>query len=180
MATHEVVTLGGGCFWCLEAVYDNMIGVESVESGYMGGAKPNPTYREVCTGRTGHVEVVRVTFDPEVTPLTEILEVFFTIHDPTTKDRQGNDVGSQYKSAIFYHSEEQKDTAQKVIQAITAAGIWHAPIVTEVRPATAFYIAEDYHQEYFENNPEQPYCAYIVAPKVKKFREKFAAKQKPR
>lgn len=180
MGKHEVATLGGGCFWCLEAVYDKMEGVESVESGYMGGAKPNPSYREVCTGKTGHVEVVQVTFDPDVTPFHEILEVFFTIHDPTTKDRQGNDVGSQYKSAIFYHSEEQKAVADQVMHEIAAAKFWNGPIVTELRPATAFYVAEDYHQEYFENNPEQPYCAYIVAPKVKKFREKFATKQKTR
>lgn len=178
MATYEIATLGGGCFWCLEAVYDEMDGVTSVESGYMGGPKPNPTYHEVCTGKTGHVEVVQVTFDREVTSYREIIEVFFAMHDPTTKDRQGNDVGSQYRSVIYYHSQEQHECAEQVCSEFTAAKIFQGPIVTEIRPATTFYIAEDYHQEYFENNPQQPYCAYIVAPKLRKFREKFAAKRK--
>ncbi len=178
MSTYETATLGGGCFWCLEAVYDEMAGVVSVESGYMGGAKPNPTYKEVCGGRTGHVEVVQLTFDPAVTPFKEILEVFFAIHDPTTRDRQGNDVGSQYRSVIFYHSPEQKATAEKVIDEVNAAKIWDNPIVTEIRPAETFYRAEDYHQEYFQNNPEQPYCSFVVSPKVRKFRQKFAAKMK--
>lgn len=178
MSNPETATLGGGCFWCLEAVYDEMEGVLSVESGYMGGEKVNPTYREVCGGRTGHIEVVQVTFDPAATPFREILEVFFTIHDPTTRDRQGNDAGPQYRSAIFYHSPEQKATAEQVISEINAAQIWDGPIVTEVRPAETFYVAEDYHQEYFETNPEQPYCAFVVAPKVRKFRQKFAAKMK--
>jgi peptide-methionine (S)-S-oxide reductase len=178
MANPETATLGGGCFWCLEAVYDEMEGVLSVESGYMGGQKANPTYKEVCGGRTGHVEVVQLTFDPAITSFGEILEVFFALHDPTTRDRQGNDVGSQYRSVIFYHSAEQKATAEKVIGEVNAAKIWDAPIVTDVRPAETFYIAEDYHQEYFQNNPEQPYCSFVVSPKVRKFRQKFAAKMK--
>lgn len=178
MPTLETATLGGGCFWCLEAVYNRMEGVVSVDSGYMGGAKPNPTYEDVCTGRSGHVEVVQVTFDSEVTSFREILVVFFTIHDPTTRDRQGNDVGSQYRSVIFWHSEQQRETAQQMIAEVEEAGIWGNPIVTEVRPAEAFYKAEGYHQDYYTNNPNQPYCAYIVEPKVRKFREKFAAKLK--
>lgn len=173
MPTQEIATLGGGCFWCLEAVYDNMKGVLSVESGYMGGHVENPSYRAVCTGSTGHVEVVQVTFDPAVTSFREILDVLFAIHDPTTPDRQGNDTGPQYRSAIFYHSPEQKATAEAVIREIDASKLWSNPVVTEVRPAEKFYIAEDYHQEYFENNPNQPYCAYIVAPKVQKFHQKF-------
>jgi peptide-methionine (S)-S-oxide reductase len=178
MPRSETVTLAGGCFWCLEAVFDGMEGVESVESGYMGGRQPNPTYRDVCTGRTGHAEVVQVRFDPDVTSFREILEVFFAIHDPTTRDRQGNDVGTQYRSAIFYHSEEQRATAEAVIRELTAEGTFGNPIVTEVAPAAVLYKAEDYHQEYFANNPEQPYCSYVVAPKVAKFRKKFAEKMK--
>ena len=176
----ETTTLGGGCFWCLEAVYDQMEGVQSVESGYMGGKNPNPTYKEVCGGRTGHVEVVQVTFDPAVTNFREILEVFFTIHDPTTRDRQGNDVGTQYRSVIFYHSDQQRQIAEETIRDLNQAGIWDDPIVTQVQPAEAFYVAEGYHQEYFENNPNQSYCQFIVAPKVRKFREKFANKMRPR
>ncbi len=172
----ETATLGGGCFWCLEAVYDEMEGVESVESGYMGGHVDHPSYRAVCTGTTGHIEVVQVTFDPAVTSYREILEVFFAIHDPTSMDRQGNDSGPQYRSAIFYHSEEQRVTAEATINELDAAQIWSHPIVTELRPATTFYVAEDYHQEYFRNNPSQPYCAFMVAPKVAKFRRKFASK----
>lgn len=175
----ETATLGGGCFWCLEAVYDEMDGVISVESGYMGGHVDNPSYRAVCTGTTGHVEVVQVTFDPAVTTFREILEVFFAIHDPTSLDRQGNDAGPQYRSAIFYHSEEQRAAAEEIIGKFDAGKIWPGPIVTEVRPATKFYVAEDYHQEYFRNNPSQPYCAYLVAPKVAKFRQKFAKKLRP-
>jgi peptide-methionine (S)-S-oxide reductase len=178
MSQHETTTLAGGCFWCLEAVYDGMQGVLSVESGYMGGRQPNPTYQDVCTGRTGHAEVVRVTFDPEVTSLRDILEVFFAIHDPTTLNRQGNDTGTQYRSAIFYHSEEQRATAEQVIRELTAAKAFRDPIVTEVQPEATFYVAEDYHQEYFANNPNQPYCSYVVAPKVQKFRHKFAKKTK--
>jgi peptide-methionine (S)-S-oxide reductase len=176
MGMQETTTLGGGCFWCLEAVYDGMEGVLSVESGYMGGSGANPTYKDVCTGSTGHVEVVQVTFDPEVTTFREILEVFFAIHDPTSLDRQGNDSGSQYRSVIFYHSEAQQMVAEEMIHDLDAQGVWRDPIVTQVRPATEFYIAEDYHQEYFANNPRQPYCAFVVAPKVKKFREHFASK----
>jgi len=174
MSKSEITTLAGGCFWCLEAVYDGMEGVLSVESGYMGGRQPNPTYRDVCTGRTGHAEVVQVTFDPDVVTFREILEVFFAIHDPTTLNRQGNDVGTQYRSAIFYHSEEQRATAEQVIRELSGEGVFHDSIVTEVTPASTFYIAEDYHQEYFANNPNQPYCSYVVAPKVQKFRKKFA------
>jgi peptide-methionine (S)-S-oxide reductase len=170
----ETVTLGGGCFWCLEAVYEGMKGVLSSVSGYMGGTVPNPSYKAVCTGATGHVEVVQVTFDPAIVTLREILEVFFGIHDPTSLDRQGNDVGSQYRSVIFYHGEEQRALAQQMIGELEAEGV--TPIVTEVRPAAEFYRAEDYHQEYFRNNPNQPYCTYVVAPKVRKFREHFTDK----
>ncbi len=169
----EVATLGGGCFWCLEAVYDQMRGVTNVVSGYTGGHVPNPTYKAICTGTTGHAEVVQVTFDRNVVNFKEILQVFFTIHDPTTLNRQGNDVGPQYRSAIFYHSEEQKRIAQEVIGEFEAEGVWDNPIVTEVSSLEVFYEAEDYHQEYYENNPYQPYCMFVVAPKVKKFREKF-------
>jgi peptide-methionine (S)-S-oxide reductase len=167
MSKRETATLAGGCFWCLEAVYDDMEGVLSVESGYMGGRQPNPTYRDVCSGGTGHAEVVQVTFDPDVV----------SFH-PTTLNRQGNDAGTQYRSAIFYHSDEQRATAEQAIRELTAAKAFHDPIVTEVTPASAFYIAEDYHQEYFANNPQQPYCSYVVAPKVQKFRHKFAKKVK--
>jgi peptide-methionine (S)-S-oxide reductase len=174
----EVATLGGGCFWCLEAVYDDLKGVDSVESGYMGGKTANPTYEQVCSGDTGHAEVIRVTFDPAVVSFKEILEVFFVIHDPTTRDRQGNDVGTQYRSAIFYHSAEQKAVAEQVIKNLSAARIYDDPIVTEVVPASQFYIAETYHQEYYQRNPAQPYCAYVVRPKVAKFRKHFLEKLK--
>jgi peptide-methionine (S)-S-oxide reductase len=174
----EVTTLAGGCFWCLEAVYDELNGVESVESGYMGGAVANPTYDDVCTGRTGHAEVVQVTFNPEVISFREVLEVFFVIHDPTTLNRQGNDAGTQYRSAIFYHSPVQKDVADEVIANLTRDKVFANPIVTEVVPAGNFYIAEDYHQEYFARNPFQPYCIYVVNPKVAKFRKQFAKKVK--
>ena len=179
MSQSETVVLGGGCFWCLEAVYERMQGVLSVESGYMGGRAPNPTYHDVCSGATGHAEVVKVTFDPAVTSYREILKVFFTIHDPTTPNRQGNDVGTQYRSVVFYGSDEQKRSAAEIIQEINTAGIWDDPIVTEIAPASTFYRAEDYHQEYFRNNSRQPYCTVVVAPKVDKFREKFADKLKP-
>jgi peptide-methionine (S)-S-oxide reductase len=169
----EIATLGGGCFWCLEAVFDGLRGVESVESGYMGGHKANPTYEEVCGGSTGHAEVVQITFDPQAVSFREILDVFFVIHDPTTPNRQGNDVGTQYRSAIFYHSAGQKTAAEQVIANLNAAKLWHDPIVTEVAPASAFYVAEGYHQEYFERNPYQPYCQFVVAPKVQKFRKHF-------
>ena len=174
----ETATLGGGCFWCLEAVYDEMEGVSSVESGYMGGRVANPDYHAVCTGETGHVEVVQVTFDPEVTSYREILEVFFAIHDPTSMDRQGNDAGTQYRSVIFTHSEQQREMAHQLIAELDGAGLSSRPIVTKVLPAATFYEAEEYHQEYFKNNPQQGYCAFVVAPKLKKFREKFAEKRR--
>jgi peptide-methionine (S)-S-oxide reductase len=174
----ELATLGGGCFWCLEAVFDQVQGVESVESGYMGGERPDPTYEAVCTGTTGHAEVVQTRFNPGIITYRELLEIFFGIHDPTTLNRQGNDVGTQYRSAIFYHSPEQKATAQQVIDALTKEQLFHNPIVTEVVPASQFYPAEDYHQEYFVRNPSQPYCAYLISPKVAKFRERFTKKLK--
>jgi peptide-methionine (S)-S-oxide reductase len=174
----EVATLGGGCFWCLEAVFEQLRGVESVVSGYAGGHMPNPTYEQVCGKRTGHAEVVRVTFDPAVISYREVLEVFFATHDPTTKDRQGNDVGPQYRSVIFTHSDEQRKTAEALIAELTADGVFPNPIVTEVTPAAEFYPAEGYHQGYFRGNPAQPYCAVVVAPKVAKFRKQFAAKLK--
>jgi len=176
LAETEVATLAGGCFWCLEAVYREMAGVRTVESGYMGGQLANPTYEAVCSGTTGHAEAVQVTFDPAATDYRDILHVFFAIHDPTTLNRQGNDVGTQYRSAIFYHDDRQRAIAEEVIRELNAEQIWPSPIVTEVAPASTFYKAEAYHQEYFRNNPRQPYCAYIVAPKVQKFRQKFAAK----
>jgi peptide-methionine (S)-S-oxide reductase len=174
----EIATLAGGCFWCLEAVYDGMKGVESVESGYMGGRTPNPTYEDVCGGDTGHAEVVRVTFDPAMVSFEDLLEVFFTIHDPTTLNRQGNDAGTQYRSAIFYHSPEQKAAAEKVMARLTAAKLWKDPIVTELAPASTFHMGEGYHQEYYERNPYQPYCRAVVAPKVAKFRKQFLEKLK--
>jgi peptide-methionine (S)-S-oxide reductase len=169
----EVATLAGGCFWCLEAVFDELKGVESVESGYSGGHVPNPTYAQVCDDTTGHAEVVRITFDPQVISFHNLLKVFFSIHDPTTLNRQGNDAGTQYRSAIFYHSPEQKATAEQVIQELTADHLWDHPIVTEVKPFEQFYMAEDYHQEYFKKNPFQGYCRVVIAPKVAKFRQKF-------
>lgn len=174
----EIATLAGGCFWCLEAVYDQTKGVSSVESGYMGGKNADPTYEQVCSGRTGHAEVVRITFDPAVISFRELLEIFFVIHDPTTLNRQGNDAGTQYRSAIFTHSPEQKQTAEAVIAAFTKDKVYENPIVTEVVPATTFYVAEAYHQEYFTRNPSQGYCTYVVGPKVAKFRKQFAAKLK--
>jgi len=175
----ERATLGGGCFWCLEAVYDQMKGVESVESGYMGGANPDPSYEEVCTGRSGHAEVVQLAFDPAIVSFREILEVFFVIHDPTTLNQQGNDVGTQYRSAIFYHSPEQKKVAEELIAELTKQQLYNRPIVTELVPAVRFYEAEEYHQEYFARNPFQPYCSYVVGPKLSKFRTSFASKLKP-
>src|ERR671939_1270715 len=174
----EIATLAGGCFWCLEAVFEELRGVQKVESGYSGGTVADPTYRQVCTGTTGHAEVVQVTFDPEVVSFREILEVFFTIHDPTTPNRQGADVGTQYRSAVFYHSPAQRETAEQVIAELTAAGVWDSPIVTEVVPHDTFYPAEDYHQDYFERNPYQPYCRAVVAPKVAKFRKHFLERLK--
>lgn len=171
MAT-EIATLGGGCFWCLEAVYQQMRGVDKVESGYSGGHVTDPTYEQVCEGTTGHAEVVRIHFDTAQTSYRDILEVFFTIHDPTTPDRQGNDVGTQYRSVIYTHSDEQMATAKQVMGEM--AHVWDAPIVTELLSAPVFYKAEDYHQDYFLNHPLQSYCAFVVAPKVQKFRQTFS------
>ena len=172
-AGKQLATLAGGCFWCLEAVYDELRGVTDVVSGYAGGQVVNPTYRQVCTGTTGHAEVVQVTFDPQVITYRQILEVFFTIHDPTTRNRQGADVGPQYRSAIFYHSPEQQATARQLIDELNAQRLWPNPIVTEVAPFTVFYPAEDYHQEYFARNPDQGYCQVVIAPKVAKFRKHY-------
>ena len=170
---YEIATLAGGCFWCLEAVFDELEGVISVESGYAGGKVANPSYREVCNGTTGHAEVVQVTFDPAVLSFNDLLRVFFTIHDPTALNRQGADVGTQYRSAIFYHNDEQKRVAGEVIAEINGEKMWPKPIVTEVAKFDKFYMAEDYHQEYFAHNPYQPYCMAVVAPKVMKFRKHF-------
>jgi len=170
--------LGGGCFWCLEAVFDRLDGVKSVESGYMGGKRDNPTYEQVCSGGTGHVEVVRVTFDPQELSYRDLLDVFFNTHDPTTLNRQGNDVGTQYRSVIYYTSDEQRRIAEQVIAELNASRQYPNPVVTTVEPATKFFMAEGYHQEYFLNNPNQPYCQFVVAPKVKKFQQKFAEKVK--
>jgi len=177
-AGKEIATLAGGCFWCLEAVYDEVKGVLSVESGYMGGRKPDPTYEQVCSGTTGHAEVVQITFDPAVVSYKELLEVFFVIHDPTTLDRQGNDVGTQYRSAIFYHSPEQKQVAEQTMRELAAEKVYDTAIVTQLLPAERFYPAEGYHQEYFQRNQNQPYCQFVVAPKVSKFRRKFLDKVK--
>ncbi len=173
-----VATLGGGCFWCLEAVYDEIKGVESVVSGYAGGTVPNPTYEQVCSGHTGHAEVVQITFDPAVISFKELLEIFFTIHDPTTRDRQGHDVGPQYRSIILYHDSAQRAVAEQTIAELTAAKLWDRPIVTALEPLTAFYPAEAYHQEYYRRNPYQPYCQLVVAPKVAKARHLFLDKLK--
>jgi peptide-methionine (S)-S-oxide reductase len=169
----ETATLGGGCFWCLEAVYDQLKGVTDVVSGYSGGHVPNPTYEQVCAKNTGHAEVVQVVYDADVLSYREVLKVFFSIHDPTTPDRQGNDVGPQYRSAIFYHNPEQKQIAEETIAELNRQGLWDNPIVTEVTPFEAFYPAEDYHQEYFARNPYQGYCRVVIAPKVSKFRKEF-------
>ena len=174
----EIATLAGGCFWCLEAVFNELKGVESVESGYSGGHVQSPSYAQVCNGDTGHAEVVQITFDPQLLSLKDLLTVFFTVHDPTTLNRQGNDVGTQYRSAIFYHNEEQKKIAEAVIQEIGAEKIWDDPIVTEVKPFDQFYVAEDYHQEYYKNNSFQPYCRIVIAPKVARIRRKFADRLK--
>lgn len=174
----EVATLAGGCFWCIEVIYDELIGVSDVVSGYMGGKTLNPTYREVCSGNTGHAEVIQVTFDPGVVSYREILEVFFTIHDPITLNRQGNDVGTQYRSAVFYHSEKQHEIAKQTIADFDREKIWAGPIVTEVTAGQTFYPAEAYHQSYYVNNPEQGYCQIVIAPKVAKFRQKFLSRLK--
>ena len=176
--TKETATLGGGCFWCLEAVFQDLKGVERVVSGYSGGNVPEPSYELVSSGRTGHAEVVQVSFDPAVLSFRDLLEVFFSIHDPTTPDRQGADTGTQYRSAIFFHGPEQERVAREVIAEIDRAGVWDAPIVTEVTPFTAFYPAEDYHQEYFRRNPSQAYCRVVIAPKVAKFRKANLARLK--
>ncbi len=174
----EVATLGGGCFWCLEAVFNGMMGVESVESGYSGGHTDHPTYEAICGGNTGHAEVVRVTFDPAVATYRDMLNVFFTIHDPTTLNFQGNDVGTQYRSVIYFHAPEQQVMAEAAIRELTAGKVFAHPMVTEVAPAPHFYRAEPYHQEYFVRNPRQPYCQAVVSPKVAKFRQKFAEQLK--
>jgi peptide-methionine (S)-S-oxide reductase len=176
----ETATLAAGCFWCVEAVFDDLLGVEDVVSGYSGGHKENPTYQEVCSGTTGHAEVIQITFDPEQISFADVLRVFFSVHDPTQLNRQGNDIGTQYRSAVFYHDEEQKRVAEEVIGEITAEGIYDQPIVTEVTAFDKFWPAEGYHQEYFANNPNQPYCAAVVAPKVAKFRQKFVNRLKRR
>ncbi len=178
-AGKDVATLAGGCFWCLEAVFNELQGVESVVSGYAGGTVVNPTYNQVCAGTTGHAEVVQITFDPQIISFAELLDVFFSIHDPTTLNRQGADVGSQYRSAIFYHNPTQKEIAEQTIARLTANRVWQRPIVTEVVPITTFYRAEDYHQEYFQHNPDQPYCMVVVAPKVAKFRQHYGSRLKP-
>lgn len=178
MENLETATLGAGCFWCVEAIFQNLQGVEKVESGYSGGEIKHPSYREVCTGRTGHAEVVNVYFDPQITSFAEILEVFFETHDPTTLNRQGADTGTQYRSAIFYHSEEQKEIAENAISAANESGSWSDPIVTEVSPYKNFYVAEDYHQDYYNLNGSQPYCRAVIAPKLDKFKKKFKEKLK--
>ena len=174
----EQATLGGGCFWCTEAIFLQLNGVEAVKSGYSGGKIKNPSYREVCTGRTGHAEVIQITFNPRKTSFAEILEVFFMTHDPTTLNRQGNDIGTQYRSVIFYHNEEQKSVAEKVVSMFEKEQVYDRPIVTEITPFSAFYPAEDYHSNYFEQNPNQPYCQFVVAPKVEKFKKIFKEKLK--
>lgn len=175
-----LATLGGGCFWCLEAVYARADGVISAVSGYMGGQVPQPTYAQVCSGRSGHAEVVQVRFDPARIAYADLLDIFFAIHDPTTRDRQGNDVGPQYRSAIFFHDERQRDEAQSVIAALQASGRFGAPLVTEVSAASTFWPAEDYHQGYFDSHGHEPYCQYVVAPKVAKFMKTFPQRLRPR
>jgi len=172
----EIASLAGGCFWCLEAPFRELVGVHDVISGYMDGHVQNPDYKQVCTGTTGHAEVIRIHFDPTKIDYRDLLEVFFALHDPTTLNRQGNDVGTQYRSAVFYHTDEQRDIARAVIAELSAEGVWDEPITTQVVPATTFYPAEDYHQHYFERNPLQPYCMAVVAPKVAKLRAKFASR----
>ena len=175
----EVATLAGGCFWCIEAVLEQLQGVQRVESGYIGGDVPNPSYQLVCTGTTGHAEAVQVTFDPETISYRDLLQVFFAVHDPTTLNRQGPDVGTQYRSEVFAHTDEQEDAARAVIAEIDAAGVWDRRIVTEVSPATDFYPAEDYHSEYYRRNGSQPYCQVVISPKVAKFRKQFQSRLKP-
>jgi peptide-methionine (S)-S-oxide reductase len=178
LSQQENATLGGGCFWCLEAAFEQVAGVKQVVSGYAGGRLPDPTYEQVCSGRTGHAEVVQITFDPAVISYRELLDIFFAIHDPTTPDRQGADVGPQYRSIILYHSDEQRRIAEATIRELDAAGLWPGPIVTEIAPLADFFPAEDYHQHYFQRNPHQPYCQFVVAPKVQKVRQKFSYRLK--
>ncbi|MFZ5881818.1 MAG: peptide-methionine (S)-S-oxide reductase MsrA [Chloroflexota bacterium] len=178
MSALQKATLAGGCFWCLEAVFDQLNGVVSVESGYAGGRVPNPSYQAVCTGMTGHAEVVQVTFDPSVLDYADLLRVFFTVHDPTTLNRQGADVGTQYRSAIFTHDESQRAAAEAVLREISESKLWPNPIVTEVTPLDQFYVAEDYHQEYFVHNRSQPYCRAVIEPKVAKFRKHYVDRLK--
>lgn len=172
----EIITLGGGCFWCLEAVFRELRGVDNVVSGYSGGSVQNPSYQQVCSGATGHAEVIRITFDPDIISFKELLEIFFSVHDPTTLNRQGADVGSQYRSVIFYHTPEQEKAAREVIKELGSMKIWDAPIVTELAPFTSFYPAEEYHQDYFKKNPEQMYCRAVISPKLAKFRIKYFMK----
>ncbi len=172
-ASQAIATLAGGCFWCIEAVFENMRGVSKVESGFAGGVMLNPTYRQVCSGESGHAEVIQVTFDPSIVSYEELLLVFFTVHDPTTRNRQGADVGTQYRSAVFYHDAAQKAIAEQVIARLTAERLWPNPIVTEVAPFDAFYKAEAYHQQYYRNNASKPYCQIVIAPKVTKFRKAY-------
>ena len=169
----ELTTLGGGCFWCIEAIFEEIDGVQKVESGYSGGISSNPTYEQVCTGETGHAEVIQITFNPEMISFADIVEIFFTFHDPTTLNRQGNDIGTQYRSIILYHDYEQRTIAEMVIEKVTSSKVWDRPIVTELKPFETFFKAEDYHQDYFKNNPLQGYCRAIIAPKVSKFRELY-------
>lgn len=176
----SMATLGGGCFWCLEAVYLELQGVDKVLSGYSGGDTVDPSYQEVCSGNTGHAEVVQIRYDPDAISYREILTVFFTIHDPTTLNRQGADVGTQYRSVIFYHNREQKEVSEQLIQELNNENIWPDPIVTEIAPFEKFYVAEDYHQEYYKYNSEQPYCRVVISPKVAKFRRTFSEKLKSR
>lgn len=174
----EKATFGGGCFWCVEAVFQRLKGVEKVESGYAGGTVENPTYQEVTTGTTGHAEVIRISYKPEIITYQELLEVFWKTHDPTTLNRQGADVGTQYRSVVFYHNEEQKALAEKYLKKLDASGIWDAPIVTEVKPLEAFYPAENYHQNYYNQHKQAPYCSFVIGPKVNKLQEVFADKLK--
>jgi peptide-methionine (S)-S-oxide reductase len=173
MTIYETATLGGGCFWCIDTIFRELQGVEKVESGYAGGRMANPTYRDVCSGMTGHAEVVQVTFDPSVLSFRDLLRVFFTVHDPTTPDRQGADIGTQYRSIILYHSDEQRETAKQVIDELNREKVWDDPIVTQLVPFTTFYSAEKYHQDYYSQNPNQPYCQIVIAPKVAKFRKAY-------
>jgi len=175
----EIAYLGAGCFWCVEAAIKQLDGVATVRSGYMGGRAANPTYEQVCSGRSGHVEIAEVVFEPAVITFSDLLHVFFTLHDPTTLNRKGNDVGEQYRSVIFYRDEAQKKTAEEVIAELTRDKVFDKPIVTAIEPASEFWVAENYHQDYFANNAYQPYCMFVVAPKVKKIREKYAKRLKP-